>query len=149
MKLTLTIGDAAIWIYKNNAKDLPYQRAFGNWDKFFLNAKVKPWGRTTWVPKLIQARPGDLIIASQSDRPGKKLVGLAQVVEHRLHTDYTELILKPLVMLPGLVCRALKKRDPKVRRIPALQGGMIKSLYSISLTDTRRLLRYANVNLEK
>lgn len=129
-----------IWVYKCNSKNRPYQVAYGDWQKFFETGRIDKWGSTEWTPALAEAKKGDTIIAYQTDR--NELVGIARVVEHKARGRYQDLMLKPVEMI-GVKVRPLKNADPKVAVIPALQPGPIRTLYAISGTDARRLLKKA------
>lgn len=128
------------WVYKCNSRGHPYQVERGDWADFFADGKPHEWGSTEWVPQLTQARPGDMIVAYQTDR--NALVGVAQVLRHRSRGVHTDLILRPVEMI-GVRVRPLKRADLSVAAIPALQPGPIRTLYRISQTDARRLLRLA------
>lgn len=126
------------WIYKCNSSQRDYQKAYGDWRDFFNGGTKKEWGSTEWIPKLIQLKRGDMIIAYQTNR--RELVGLAKVrqpcgIDPRLYLDPIELI--------GKKVPPLKKNDPEIEAIPALQGGPIKTLYSISESDALLLLNAA------
>jgi hypothetical protein len=134
-----------IWIYKCNSRDLPYQRAYGDWDDFFMSGRPMQWGSTEWVPALQKARRGDTVLAYQTDR--NELVGVARVVRQENRGRYRELILKPLKRI-GVRVRPLKDRSPAIARIAALQPGPIQTLYLISSRDARRLLSAARVRIQ-
>lgn len=124
------------WVYKCNSKGLPYQNAWGDWDDFF-NDPNEHWGSSDWVPALEELEKGDMIIAYQTDR--NELVGIAQV---RQPCDYdTYLYLDPIEII-GVKVKPLKS-DPKVAAIPAFKPGPIKTIYDISETDAKRLLKAA------
>jgi len=130
----------AYWIYKCNAKEHPYQVSFGDWDEVFSRDGDSSWGSTEWVPELTKARPGDVVLAYQTDR--NELVGVAEVVRLQLREEFHDLILRPVEELRVKV-RPLKKASRAIARIPALQPGPIHTLYSISASDARKLLRAA------
>jgi len=134
----------AFWIYKCNAKNREYQRVWGDWAKVFQTAKVHPWGTTMIVRELAQAKVGDTVIAYQTDR--NELVGVARVVAWKPQGKHKTLILKPVQRL-GVRVRPLKKANAKVAQIPALQPGPVRTLYPISQTDARTLLRAAGLRL--
>jgi hypothetical protein len=130
----------AFWIYKCNSRQHPAQVAFGDWDNVFNDARATSWGSTEWVKDLSKAKPGDIVLAYQTNR--NELVGIARVTELRASGRFHELILKPIEELRVKV-RPLKKSLPAIERIPALQPGPIKTLYSISPADADALLRAA------
>lgn len=130
------------WIYKCNTQEHPYQVAVGDWDDFFRSKRPQSWGSTEWVPALVRAQPGDVVIAYQSNR--NELVGLTRVVRHKRRGKYLDLILKPLRTIRVKV-RPLKLANRSVAGIPALQPGPIRTLYEISVVDAQRLLSAAGV----
>ncbi len=135
------------WVYKCNSLGLPYQRSWGDWADFFAAAKPRWWGFANLTPELNKLRPGDIILAYQTNR--NELVGLAKVLrweQHRWHGRVP--ILEPLHFV-GVRVRPLKKSNPKIAAIPAFQGGPIRTLYEISARDTRRLLKAAGLELPK
>lgn len=130
----------ATWIYKCNARNAPYQRAYGDWDDFFAEPGDGEWGRTEWTPELRKAQPRDTILAYQTDR--NELVGIAKVVRQRKRGAHSDLILRPVEEV-RVKLRPLKKRYASIVHIPALQPGPIHTLYPIAAADARRLLRAA------
>ena len=132
------------WIYKCNSKNAPHQVVHGDWERFYSEDEPSEWGSTEWVSALKKAKRGDLILAYQTDR--NELVGTASVVRWEPSGAYRNIILKPLDRI-GVKVRPLKKRDPKVARIPALRQGRVATLYSISSTDANRLLKAARAEL--
>lgn len=133
-----------IWIYKCNSRNQPYQRAYGDWNDFFMDNRATRWGTTEWVPALSQAGRGDTILAYQTDR--NELIGIARVVRLRPRGRHVDLILKPLRRI-GVKVRPLKARDSKVSAIPALKPGPIRTLYPIARADAARLLRAAGIQI--
>jgi hypothetical protein len=131
------------WIYKCNSKQLEYQNAWGDWYDFFYGDPSQHWGSTEWTPALAELKKGDMIIAYQTDR--NELVGLAQV--RQPCEDDTYLYLDPVEIIRVKV-RPLKKSDPKIAAIPALQPGPIKTIYDISTSDARRLLKAAGATYD-
>jgi hypothetical protein len=128
-------GTMAYWMYKCNSSRPPSWVYRGDWLDFFADPYGGEWGSSKFVPDLARPRPGDTIIAYQTNR--NELVGLATVVRHRQQ----DLILKPVETI-GAKIRPLKASSA-IARIPALQGGRVATLYSISTGDARRLLRAA------
>jgi len=137
--------DGVFWIYKCNSRQHPYQVAYGNWNDFFLGGQEDDWGSTEWVPDLSNAQRGDTILAYQTDR--NELVGLAKVTALHPRGKFLDLILRPIKKI-GVKVRPLKKLDRKIAAIPALQPGPIQTLYEITATDAKRLLRAADKALE-
>lgn len=132
------------WIYKCNSKKPPPQVDIGDWAVFFESDDISQWGSSEWIRGLTSLTPGDRIIAYQTDR--KELVGLAEVVQIRPHRSRNKvhhyLYLKPLEKI-GVRVPPLKKADPRIAAIPALKPGPIQTLYSITASDARRLLKAA------
>lgn len=132
------------WVYKCNSKDRDYQRTYGDWEEVFENRGSQWWGTTKIVSELSNAKVGDTILAYQTDR--NELVGVARVVGWEPQGNFKRLILKPVRTI-GVRVRPLKKANPKVARIPALQPGPIRTLYSISRADAAALLKAAGVHM--
>ena len=128
------------WVYKCNAKNMPHQVAWGDWDTVFERRKAVRWGSTETVPALAKLSAGDLILAYQTNR--NELVGLVQVMRLKKRGPYLDLFVKPVKEIRVKV-RPLKQRDAQVRSIPALQPGPIKTIYDISVGDAQALLRAA------
>ena len=126
------------WIYKCNSQNRDYQRAWGDWKEFFDGDSDEHWGSTQWVPELSELKEGDMVIAYQTNR--NELVGLAKV-RQSCEVD-TYLYLKPVEVI-GVKVRPLKRLNPKVADIPALKPGPIQTIYSISPSDARCLLKTA------
>jgi len=134
----------AFWVYKCNSKEHEYQRTYGDWAEVFATRRPRRWGTTEIVPQLREARVGDIVIAYQTDR--NELVGTARVTRWQRRGRFRDLILKPMRTI-GVRVRPLKAADPRVARIPALQPGPIRTLYSISRADASALLKAAGVHL--
>lgn len=132
------------WIYKCNSKDRDYQRTFGDWSEVFESREPQWWGTTRVVPELSKAKVGDTILAYQTDR--NELVGVARVVGWKPQGKYKRLVLKPILTI-GVRVRPLKEINPKVARIPSLQPGPIRTLYSISRADAHALLKAAGIRM--
>jgi hypothetical protein len=128
------------WIYKCNSRQHPDQVVYGDWRDFFDKGRIAEWGSTEWVPALELLTRGDMVIAYQTDR--NELVGLTSVHSLRRRSGYFDLFLEPLEEI-GVKVRPLKKLDPIIAAIPALQSGPIKTVYDISPSDAQALLRAA------
>src|SRR4030067_1653020 len=126
------------WVYKCNSRNLPHQHTYGDWRDFFSIGKEQNWGSTDWVPALKNLAVGNHIVAYQTNR--NEFVGLATVTQTAEKDTYV--YLKPLERI-GVKVRPLKKANPKIASIPALQPGPIKTIYEISDSDARRLLKAA------
>ena len=126
-------------VYKCNSIRGPH---LGDWGDFHRYGQKHRWGSTDQIPALANARPGDIILAYQTDR--NELVGLATVVGLRPYGKYQELILNPGRKI-GAKVRPLKQADPRIAAIPAFRPGPIQTLYNISSADAKRLLRAAGV----
>ena len=130
----------AFWIYKCNSREHPHQVAFGDWNAVFAGGGAQEWGSTEWVPALAQAKRGDTVLAYQTNR--NELVGVTRVTALRSRGRYLDLILEPVEEL-RVKLRPLKQSSPAIARIPALQPGPIRTLYSISPSEATALLRAA------
>jgi len=135
----------AWWVYKCNSKERSYQVAYGDWQEFFEGNRTSAWGSTEWGHSLEKLKPGDMIIAYQTDR--NELVGTCRVVRFKNDGPYKIVHLKPLERI-GVKVRPLKEADPEVAAIPAFKGGRIATLYSISDQDARRILNAAGASTE-
>ncbi len=67
------MAEPAVWVYKNNAKGHGYQTATGDWDSFFAEPGDGTWGGEATMgnasrARMREMRPGDLVLAWQSDR---------------------------------------------------------------------------------
>jgi len=126
------------WIYKCNTRQHKHQRAYGDWHNLFSKNRTDDWGSSDWIPDLAKLRKGDKVIAYQTNR--NELVGIAKV--HQSCNRDTYVYLSPIQTI-GVKVRPLKKSDPKIAAIPALQPGPIKTVYDISVHDARTLLKAA------
>lgn len=126
------------WIYKCNSRQHEHQRVSGDWRDLWAKPKGRRWGTSEDLPALKTLSRGDLIIAYQTDR--NELVGLARVT--RSCAVDTHLYLQPIEAI-GAKVKPLKLADPAVARIPALQPGLMRTLYPISSSDAKRLLSAA------
>lgn len=127
------------WVYKCNTKGTSVgNNNWGDWEEEdgMLGDAPFGWGRIGQVPDIEVLKTGDMVIAHQSDRA--RLVGVAEVVGFR----NGELMLRPAELLQ-VNMRKLKKKYADVGRIPAYQGGPIRSIYEISTKDAENLLRRA------
>lgn len=132
----------AYWVYKNNSRNAPHQVSSGDWAVFFQNNKADEWGSTEWIADVLRLAPGDHVLAYQTDR--NELVGLAKVVRLGRRGRYRDAILKPVEVI-GAKVRPLKA-DPRIRDIPALQGGPIHSIYDITKSDALALIAAARAS---
>ena len=126
------------WIYKCNSKNDAHQKAYGDWQDYFSNPDRR-WGSSDWIPALNKLKQGDMLIAYQTNR--NELIGIAQV-RQSCEQD-TFVYLKPVEKINPVKVRPLKKSDPKVAAIPALQPGPIQTIYKITLSDVQVLLEAA------
>jgi hypothetical protein len=127
----------AWWIYKCNSKGRARKDISGDWDEFFADPSGS-WGNVNEVPDLRQLDRGDKVIAYQTDR--NELVGVVKVLEA---ADLRGDVYFTPVERIGAKVRPLKKKDPKIDAIPALQPAWIATLYPISPQDVDRLLKAA------
>lgn len=135
----------ARWVYKCNAKDQPHQVCYGDWDYLFKRPKrATEWGQLDLLPDLKQLKVGDQILAYQTDL--NEFVGVATV---KRVDDNTARVRKvylqpdPTYARFDVKVRQLKRDDPKVAEIPAFKTRRIATLYKISGTDARILLKAA------
>lgn len=133
------------WVYKCNSELKPYMRTYGDWAEFFAGRSARSWGTTKEVPQLEAAKVGDTILAYQTDR--NELVGIARVVNWKPEGQWKRLILRPVATI-GVRVRRLKRLNPRVARIPALQPGPIRTLYRIDPVDAKALLDAAGARLK-
>ena len=134
------------WIYKCNSRNHPDQVVHGDWNYVFERKGPVEWGSTKYVPGLLRAQPGDIILAHQTDR--NELVGIARVERHRKRGKYIELMIKPVRRI-GKKVRPMKEANKRVAAIPALKAGPIRTLYPISEQDMKVFLRTAGVPVSK
>lgn len=128
------------YIYKCNSRGPDYAPQYGDWNHVFERNKPTPWGRVTAHPEFGSLRAGVRLIAQQSDR--NELVGVAEVVGFRGRGRDRVLMVRPIERL-GVRIRPLKQADARIAAIPALQGGPIQTLYSITTSDAKYYLRAA------
>jgi len=129
----------AWWVYKCNSRGHEYQNHFGDWNTFFEKADPEwRWGTIAYVPALARLQVGDTILAYQTDR--NELVGVARVTQSSEGNGYVYMTPERLI---GVRVRPLKKADPCIAAIPALQGGPIQTIYAISPQDAELLIQAA------
>lgn len=129
----------AYWMYKCNAKQTDYAVDSGDWEYVFGPMETSSWGNTGDVPQLGELEVGDTLLAYQTDK--NSLVGIARVA----YWQKGEVFVQPLRRIGerGVKVRPLKKKDPKVDAIPALQGGPIQTIYAMTPKEVDTLLRAA------
>ncbi len=126
------------FVYKCNATGAGLGQESGDWAWVFDDPwETVSWGTVGKLKGLEEIGKGDLLLCSQS-KPQPVLVGLARA----MGVDGDQLRVRPLERI-GAPIRPLKKADPKIAAIPALQGGDVRSAYRISNRDAERLLRAA------
>lgn len=128
----------AYWMYKCNAKRSVSPVYRGNWNVFFESSGAREWGNAKRLPALRQLSAGDIVIAYQTDR--NELVGVAEVVEN--HGRSNNVMMKQKEEIRAKV-RPLKRANEKIAKTPALKQGYIRTLYTISPADAKRLLKAA------
>jgi hypothetical protein len=121
------------WVYKCNSRNESYQKYTGDWRKFFDDPD-QDWGDQDGTPELTELKEGDLVIAFQTNL--NEIVGLAEVRQTTEKNGY--LYLDPLEEI-GIKVRPLKV-DPKIKAIKAFQGGVIRTVYSITPEEAEYLL---------
>ncbi len=130
------------WVYKCNNKQRYGKKSLGDWHEYFDQGYTN-WGNSKERPALANLGKGDIVIAYQTDK--NELVGIAQVT--RSCQRDTWLYLKPVVEI-GVKVRELKESDEKIAGIRAFRGGPIQTIYNITDSDARRLLKAAGVSDE-
>ena len=124
------------WVYKCNSK---YR---GDWCSFFdEHPKDRGWGNASEIRGLDELKKGNMIIAYQTDH--NELVGICQILrfsgeKRTIHLKFIESI--------GQKVRPLKKGDPQIAKIAALQPGEVKTLYEISAAEATLLLDAARAS---
>lgn len=135
----------AYWIYKCNKTKTSYAPDRGDWAWVF----EQPWESVGWGaiedhPELGDLKRGDTLLCQQSDVAGKLLVGLAKVEGVRRG----RVLLRPTEEIGALI-RPLKLADARIAKLPALQGGVIKTAYPLSKADAERLIRAARAQVRE
>lgn len=131
------------WVNKCNSRELPYQKAYGDWEEFFTSNVTRRWGSTEWRPGISVLKPGDIIIVYQTNR--NEIVGLAKVVRFDKPGSEGYCYLRPLRRISVKV-RPLKVSHAEIAAIPAFKAGPIKTVYDITLQDAERLLQAAGLS---
>ena len=132
------------WIYKCNSRE-GINPDKGNWDEVFASEGPVEWGTTEITPRIYeQAKKGDMLIAYQTNR--NELVGTANVIGWKKRGKFYDLLIEPLETIRAKV-RPLRQ-DPRIDKIPALQGGPIQTLYQIDENDAKRLLNAAKASIK-
>lgn len=125
-------------------RETDYARATGDWSEVFANPATVEWGDTS-LKGVDAIAKGDVLLAYQTDR--NELVGLVDVVALKpLKNGHRYLLVRRREHI-GTKVRPLKKQDPKINAIPALQGGEIRTAYTITDADARQLLAAARAHL--
>ncbi len=139
-------------VYKCNSTNPPYAHGvYGDWDtEFFDEGRFSTWGSTERIPRggLEKLEQGDMIIAYQTDR--NEVVGLAKVQKMKSRGKYLDVYLERLERIAKTKrrkVRDLKNADARIAVIPALQGGRITTIYDISPSDARYLLKGAGLDV--
>lgn len=134
----------AYWMYKCDSRGRA-GRDSGDWD-FVFSGEAKTWGRLNTLPELADLRKNDTVLAYQSNR--NELVGTARVTGFVRKRGGLHLGIQPREAI-GTKVRPLKKRDRRIAAIPALQQGPVKTLYEMSASDARYLLRKARLAVSR
>jgi hypothetical protein len=129
----------AFWVYKCNSSGVNGP-TYGDWRDVFKSQAIRPWGQPDITPDLEQLQKSDVLLSYQTDR--NELVGTAKVVGFSTKSGVPKLLVKPTEKI-GVKVRDLKKADPRIRAIPAFQGGIIATLYDISSGDAKYMLQVA------
>jgi hypothetical protein len=137
-------------MYKCNANPRSHQFPSGNWEDFFAEGDAGDgcWGGT-WSIKnkqsrkilLKEMRPGDLIIAFQSDQRGA--IGLCRVRALPDEGGERHIILKPVLHFEAPVpLHDLKEVDERLKEVGALKPGFPQTLYPIFPEEAGVLARH-------
>jgi 5-methylcytosine-specific restriction enzyme A len=125
------------WIYKCNATHSAGPQT-GDWRDLFDKGD-ETWGDDT-LKGMKNVRVGDQIIAVQSDR--HELVGTARALGFVRRSGRRRIRLRPLEVIRVKIPR-LKTESRAIAAIPALLGGPVATIYSISDSDADLLLTAA------
>lgn len=131
----------AYYVYKCTSRKGPHNKFTGDWEDVFSRSQPTAWGGSRVGAEFLKLRPGDTIVAYQTDR--NTIVGLAKVTG--IQPDggrHVKLVLRPIERL-GIKVRPLKKRFPEIAKIPAWQPGPIQTLYDITSTEVKLLIQRA------
>ncbi len=140
-------------IYKNNAKGHGYQTAAGDWDSFFAEPGGGTWGGEATMGNaslalMREMRPGDLVLAWQSDRRRAMGVlrfdGLVQSADGE-RTSFTPMA-RFATPVPLLELRA---HVDGLENVAAFQPGYRQTLYRTSPKEARLLLEVCGYNRAK
>jgi Domain of unknown function (DUF3883) len=145
------MASVPLWVYKCNARNLPHQVAWGDWEEVFSQPDPREWGgsETMRNPSSLhilweQMAVGDLILAYQTDQ--QAAVGLCEVEElvdyvDELDQPQREMILRPIERFPEPVkIHQLKHADPVLRAAAALRSGFPQTLYATTPAEAAALL---------
>lgn len=124
------------WVYKCNRRGLNGP-AWGDWEDVFRGNGPVQWGQIDIIPALEDLQPGDTLLAYQTDR--NELVGTARVEGFKGPQRRRHVMIRAVERL-GAKVRPLKKADPKIAQIQALQGGIVATIYTITDEEARRLI---------
>lgn len=130
----------AYWMYKCDSRGRAGQD-FGDW-RFVFSGESKTWGRLDMHPELGELRKNDTVLAYQSNR--NELVGVVRVTGRVRKRGVVHLGVRPHEVI-GVKVRPLKKRDRRITSLSALQQGLVRTLYKMSASDAKYLLRKARL----
>src|SRR3990172_2696954 len=144
-----------LWVYKCNARNLPHQRSYGDWERFFDDPGDGRWGGTWGIGNpasrkilLEKMQAGDLILAYQTDR--RAAIGICELIELvETEEGETEMLLAPRERFTSPVdILSLKKSDPSVATIGAFRQGQVQTLYETSQEEAQTLLRVCGADVQ-
>jgi Domain of unknown function (DUF3883) len=146
-----------LWVYKCNANEHSYAIATGDWDRFFAGPQPGEWGGSTTMasPASLdilwnRMQVGDLALCWQTNR--RRAVGLCRVHSFDDWTDdhgdkqrdmWLGMLGEPFS--PPVNIYELKKQDPRLASVRALQSGYISTLYETTPAEARTLLRTCRI----
>jgi hypothetical protein len=147
------MGNAALWVYKNNAKGHGYQTATGDWDSFFAESGDGTWGGVATMGRtsrklMDEMRRGDLVLAWQSDR--RRAIGVLRFDGLAHSTDGARMRFTPLARFTTPV-PLLELRDAVdgLADINAFKSGFPQTLYRTSQSEARLILDVCGYNRAK
>lgn len=137
------------FLYKCGRSEAEHRQSLGDWQSYvFTDANIKAakavgWGVRGKHKGIEELSPGDLVIAQTSEGP-RWIEGVARVVRF---SRGGRVYLQPLEKIRTKL-KPIKEADPEIARIPALQGGIIASVYPLDTDDAHRLLAAARAAAE-
>lgn len=147
------MAEPAVWVYKNNAKGHGYQTATGDWDSFFAEPGDGTWGGEATMGKaglvlMREMRPGDLVLAWQSDR--RRAMGVLRFDGLVPSADGDRMKFTPMARFATPVpLLELRSQVDGLENVDAFKPGYPKTLYRTSPKGARLLLDVCGYNRAK